>query len=278
MKPIVVGYDVSPDAERALRWGVQHARVADLPLRVVIARGDLHTVSSWADEWTQGLADEWAARARKVLDELDAGQAEVVVVDGLASDALIRQSEDADCVVVGGHGHGAAVGAILGSVTQHVTRHARSSVVAVRAQKDAEAARVVVGVDGSTESQLALEFALHYAGVHGAPLLVLHAPERLRDYGAGAPLMIRPELLAELAAHEERVLHEAAATVAHHPGVNVEVKVVDGHAGRALVDASHHAQLVVVGSRGRGAFAGLLLGSVSSHVLHRARCPVAVAR
>lgn len=279
MRPIVVGYDVSPDSELAVRWAAAHARAADVPLRVAIARGDLHTLSSWADEWTQGLADEWAERARKLLVELGAADAEVVVLDGLPADALIRESADADCVVVGGRGRSVPVGMLLGSVSQHVSRHAQAPVVAVREQQDPAARTVVVGIDGSPASHDALEFALHYAGLHELSVRAVFVPEHLHLYGEGVLPEVVPQLAAELVAHEERVMREAADVIARHPGVGAELhQTAPGSPGRELVQASHDAALVVVGSRGRGGFAGLLLGSVSAHVLHKAHCPVAVTR
>ncbi|HET7734511.1 MAG TPA: universal stress protein [Nocardioidaceae bacterium] len=279
MKPIVVGYDVSPDSELAVRWAAAHAQAADLPLRVAIARGDLHTLSSWADDWTQGLADEWAERARKLLGEVGAADAEVVVLDGLPADALIRESATAECLVVGGRGRSVPVGMLLGSVSQHVARHAGSPVVAVRDQQDPDARSVVVGIDGSPESHEALEFALHYAGLHALTVEAVSVPERLHLYSEGVSPLVVPQLAAELAAHEERVLREAADLMSRHPGVQAELRQAEpGSPGRELVEASHHAALVVVGSRGRGGFAGLLLGSVSAHVLHKAHCPVVVTR
>jgi nucleotide-binding universal stress UspA family protein len=277
-RPIVVGFDCSPDAARGLRWAVDLSRSQELPLRVVVARGDLYTLSSWADEWTRGLAEEWADRARKELAEMGEEEAEVVVLDGLAPEALTLESGSAEFVVVGGRGHGALTGVLQGWVSQHVSRHAQCPVVVVRAADDPESRRVVVGVDGSEHSRHALEVALHYAGMHQFALTVLYAPERWRGYGDKRPAQVAPELLAALEDREARVLGEIGRVVAKHDGVAVDVSEVPSSPAQALIHQSHDAALVVVGSRGRGAFAGMVLGSVSADVLRHAHCPVAVIR
>jgi nucleotide-binding universal stress UspA family protein len=161
---------------------------------------------------------------------------------------------------------------VLGSVSQHVTRHASCPVVVVRAPYHPDAERVVVGVDGSTGSRKALEFAFDHASRSGAPVTAIHA---WRD---GARGDAREGLVEEIRA-AERILAEALAGFAdQYPDVKVTTEAVPVVPQRVLADASQAASLVVVGSRGLGAFAGLLLGSVSQSVLHHAQCPVAVVR
>lgn len=276
-KPVVVAYDGSPDADRALRFGVDLARDLQLPLRVVIARGDAHKLSRWADEWTRGLAEEWAESASKILAGEGEGPA-IVVTDGRAADVLVAESPGAHVLLIGAQGHGRTFAALNGSVSQHVVRHAACPVIVVREVTDATSRRVVVGVDGSAPSRAALEFALHYAGQHDLRLEVIYVPEHWQPFGFEDPAMRGPELVRDFQSEDERVLQEAADVIARHPGVDVLMEQRDGSPRRVLVDASRSAQLVVVGSRGQGAFAGLLLGSVSADVLHHAHCPVAVTR
>lgn len=277
IKPVVVGYDGSPDAHRALRLGIDFAEKEQRPLRVVVARGDIYKMSQWADEWSQGLADEWADLARKVLAEQGA-TAEVVVRDGQVNDVLLAEGHDAAALAVGARGHGPVYTALNGSVSQHVARYAACPVLVARELADPASRRVVVGVDGSEPSLDALEFALHYAGLHELRLDVLYVPEYWRPYAFEYPAMPVPELAPAYLAHDESVLTSIGVVVARHEGVDVDVQQADGTARAALVEASYAAQLVVVGSRGHGAFAGLLLGSTSAAVLHRAHCPVAVIR
>lgn len=135
--------------------------------------------------------------------------------------------------------------------------------------------RTVVGVDGSPSSLAALDWAAHQAEHTGATLEVLGSWEWPMTYGA--PLAL-PEGY-DPAADTRRELENAIASVrAAHPDVEFRVVVVEGHPAPSLVEASKGADLLVVGSRGHGAFAGMLLGSVSEHCAAHAYCPVLVLR
>jgi nucleotide-binding universal stress UspA family protein len=135
----------------------------------------------------------------------------------------------------------------------------------------------VVGVDGSGGSDAAVEFACQRAELTGDDLVVVHG---WRDRSAtGTTRREIPSSFIDRVAEEERLLAEAVAGVqAAHPDVHIEAEAIPVVAWRALADASGAASLVVVGSRGRGAFAGMLLGSVSQHVMQHAQCPVAIVR
>jgi nucleotide-binding universal stress UspA family protein len=277
-KPVVVAYDGSPDAGRALRFGVDLAHTQGLPLRVVIASGDAYLLSPWADQWTRGLAEEWAGIAEKILTEEGADpDTAAVILDGGAAEVLVAESVSAYALLIGAKGHGVALGALNGSVSQHVARHAACPVIVVREVADPTSRRVVVGVDGSEPSLRALEFALHYAGQRDLRTDIVYVPEHWQELASSYPMEV-PELQRELLAHDRRVLQSVADVVARHPGVDAAVQEVDGSVRAVLIEASRTAQLVVVGSRGHGAFAGLLLGSVSAAILHRSHCPVAVSR
>ncbi|MEZ5102702.1 MAG: universal stress protein [Thermoleophilia bacterium] len=139
-----------------------------------------------------------------------------------------------------------------------------------------DAARpVVVGVDDSPGSVAALRFALREAALRGALLRVVHA-WTVPALGEAAGMV--PLLLDDLRREEHAVLDRAIeqATDGGRPDVDLQRVLVEDPPGRALIEAAHDAQLVVVGSRGRGGFAGLLLGSVSQQVAHHAPCPVVI--
>jgi nucleotide-binding universal stress UspA family protein len=166
---------------------------------------------------------------------------------------------------------------LLGSVSQHLTRHAHCPVVVVRGSRASVRRRIVVGVDGSDASLAALRFAFQHADVVGGTVVALH--------GRGVAAMNGPwdidvaPAVAEEMEEARRLLAEAVAGFREeYPNVTVELQPMPMPAVRALSDASTTASLVVVGTRGRGGFVGLLLGSVSSSVLHHAQCPVAVVR
>ena len=136
---------------------------------------------------------------------------------------------------------------------------------------------IAVGVDGSDESVEACAWALGEARLRGVPLRVVHAWQYLPVVAeplAALPPMPVDELVASAHKVAEQVVERATDGAA--PGVDVEYRIVEGPAAAAVIDAARDAGLLVVGSRGRGGFAGLLLGSVSQQVVHHAPCPVVV--
>jgi nucleotide-binding universal stress UspA family protein len=151
--------------------------------------------------------------------------------------------------------------------------------VVVREPADAQTSRIVVGVDGSPSAGRAIGFAFDAASWSGAPLVALHAWHDLATSPVVGPTYMALADVAQRTAAGERLLAEAlAGWPEKYPDVTVTPEAIPVHPARALADASEHAALVVVGSRGRGEFTGLLLGSVSQAALHHARCSVAVVR
>lgn len=135
--------------------------------------------------------------------------------------------------------------------------------------------RIVVGIDGSDSSARALEWAIHQAELTNASVLAMavwHWPPAL---GWGIPLA-PPYIPSEDA--EAALEKELAPVRSKYTDVTIESRVVEGHPAPALVEASQGADLLVVGSRGHGEFAGMLLGSVSEHCVSNAQCPVLVLR
>jgi nucleotide-binding universal stress UspA family protein len=276
---LVVGVDGSPDGDRALAWALGIAGALDASVHVVhgheLLLGD---TSAAGQRPTTRFAAEVLDRARKTAHEVGVEvTTEAVELGG--AEALVTASRDAVVVVVGARGHGRVSGALTGSVSQHVTRHAHCPVVVVREPADPAARTVVVGVDEGASSRGAVAFAFRLAAALTAPVLALRAWQDPALDRSGVVLPLRPELDAEMRGAELAALDtELAPQRDQHPGVVVSRDVVPTHPQRLLVDASQHAAVVVVGSRGHGGFAGLLLGSVSQAVLHTAACPVAVVR
>lgn len=134
---------------------------------------------------------------------------------------------------------------------------------------------IVVGVDGSPGAKVAVEFAAREAAAHGATLRVVVTwevpPAVLTSAG------VATDVYQAFEQDAGAVADEAAALVASlEPGVVVDERIIEGHAGEILIDQSKEADLLIVGRRGRGGFAGLLLGSVSQHVMHNSACPVVI--
>lgn len=133
--------------------------------------------------------------------------------------------------------------------------------------------RIVVGVDGSDASRDALRWAVRQAERAGASVqavMTWHVPT---DYGA------MPTEYYDLEPQAKKTLDATVQeALADHPGVPVAALIVQGHPAPALLDAAANAELLVVGSRGHGAFTGMVLGSVSQHCVSHAPCPVVVVR
>ena len=170
-------------------------------------------------------------------------------------------------------GHGGLAGLLLGSVSSQVAAHARGRVVVVRGHWRPAAAYVpgpvVVGVDGSAASQAAVTFAAEEAALRGAAL-------RGAALLAVCALADSPGSLGGAHVLQEDFEKIMVSCEKEHSDVVVRRQVADGSARAELLRAAYDAQMLIVGSRGRGGEPGMMLGSVSYAVLHHARCPVSV--
>ncbi|GAA3825484.1 hypothetical protein GCM10022242_28570 [Nocardioides panacisoli] len=149
IRPFVVGFDSSADARRALDWAADAAERHRATLLVIVASGD-PSYGGYSPLIVPGevIVEEWAAEARDLLAAAGRPGRVSIVHDRLPQRALVDASSASTLVVVGARGHGRVTGAVLGSVSLPVTRHARGPVVVVRPAADDAALRVVAGVDG----------------------------------------------------------------------------------------------------------------------------------
>ncbi|MDM4718218.1 universal stress protein [Micromonospora sp. WMMA1363] len=279
---ILVGYDGSPDAGRALDWALDEAGRSGRTVRLAYVFEWLtvaHWIGPgvapgvWPDDGARQRVEELVRRA--AADAARPGLTVTgVVYDGPPALVLQEQSARAGLVVLGTRGHGGFGGLLAGSTTVSVTAHAHCPVVVVRGNTAARGRHIAVGVDASEQSLLALGFAFEQAAARKVPLHVVRAwhlpPGQRPPAGPDARAAARADRaeLADPLARWERAF----------PNVDVTVEVAEGSSGALMVAASRNAQLVVVGTRGRGGLAGMLLGSVSQQLLHHAYCPVAVVR
>ncbi|MCX5044764.1 universal stress protein [Aldersonia sp. NBC_00410] len=289
---ILVGVDGSAAATAAVRYAAQLASARKRPLRIVYGIGladmgwvygtDYGAVPSIEYELRLAgkriLADA-TALARTIDDSLDI-IAEVSPQP--PARLLVDLSEHAYLVVVGGSGTG-RLGAVA-STAVAVTSHAHTPVIVVRtaAADDAPAATgsVVVGVDGSAVSDHAIGVAFEEASRRNANLVAVHTWSDTAfstgDFAGDRGLLTPP---IEFETIEHAVLAERlAGWQEKYPDVRVERRIYPDAPRERLLDLSDEAQLLVVGSRGRGGFRGLLLGSTSNALVVHARCPVMVVR
>lgn len=190
--------------------------------------------------------------------------------------ALLTVSETAGMVVLGARGTGGFPGLLIGSVSAQLAAHGHCPVAVVRPAGTATT-DVVVGIDGSQASGQALALALAEARRTGGTLVAVHAHQVPPVAAAYSPNPgFEPVRHRDLAVE---TLDAALGTVeADNPDVKVERRVEHGPAARVLLDRAGDAAALVVGARGRGGFAGLVLGSVSQQVMRHAPCPVLIAR
>ncbi|GAA0373757.1 MULTISPECIES: universal stress protein [Micromonospora] len=284
---ILVGYDGSPDAAAALEWALAQAGRDGRPVRLAYIFEWL-TVAGWVGPgMTPGMWPDEQARqqveelVRKAASDAAAAHPDLTVsgevLDGPPALVLEECSTAAGLVVLGSRGHGGFTGLLAGSTAVSVTAHAHCPVVVVRRETAdvTRAGHVAVGVDGSEQSLLALGFAIEQAALRRVPLHVLRAWQPGREQWNLTGEQAREAALAAQRAELDEPLRRWQATF---PDVEVSVETAAAAPAGLLIDASRNAQLMVVGTRGRGGLRGMLLGSVSQQLIQHAHCPVAVVR
>ena len=137
---------------------------------------------------------------------------------------------------------------------------------------------IVVGVDGSPNSERALDWAMQEAITRHAPLTVVAVHAVPKSYWGNIPVVGSADepLLEELRKSVEELTERAASRLSDASPASVNIRAVSGFPVQELLAASQDADLLVVGSRGAGGFARLLIGSVSSQVAQHATCPVVI--
>ena len=284
---IVVGVDGSDAAAEALGWAAREA---------VLSGDTVLAVHAWcypALTYAHGLVpppvfarEDFEDEARAILDAAlstlnveGAVSIEPAVAEGGATNVLVDRSRGADLLVVGHRGRGGFLALHLGSVALQCAQHAECPVVVVRAGAQRSSPerrrRVVVGVDGSEPARRALLWAADEARRRHATLEIVHCWHPRMGLPLGPAVSATDRASLEAAAH---AVVTAATRAVDGRLPHTESLLVDAPAASTLLEASAGADLVVVGTRGHGGFPGLLLGSVSTQVLHHAQCPAVVVR
>jgi nucleotide-binding universal stress UspA family protein len=281
--PVVVGVDGSACGLDAVDLAAREAVLRDRPLRLVYAfiwpylgvplgpSPGGPPEGGFLNE-ADRIIDTALARARSTAPAV---QVTGATITGAAAPVLIEQSRTAALVVVGDRGLGGFTGLLVGSVAVQLVAHAACPVLVARG-RTAPAGDVLVGVDGSPANGPAIGFAFEEAALRGCALVAVHAWAGPAATGPGDMLLLAHES-REIEDRESRMLAAAVAGWRDkYPDVMVHRRLARARIRPTLIDATRRAQLAVVGTRGRGGFTGLLLGSVSQAMLHHADCPVAV--
>lgn len=273
MEGILIGYDGSPGSNAALDWAVWETDARHTELTVCLA---------WAPRYLEALGerkvyDVARQRGEEILEGglqyakslLGPGRVLPLLVRSPAGEVLCEQSRTAELVVVGSRGRGGVPGLRLGSVAWELACGGHGPVVIVRGQwvhPNENRGPVVAGTDASQGSLAALELAFREARLREVPLLAVCAEADAPGILGGARQL--EEDFSDLMVRQEK----------EHPDVRVIRQVDPGAPRQALLAAAEHAQLIVVGSRGRSGLDAMSLGSVAQAMLHYAPCPVAVTR
>jgi nucleotide-binding universal stress UspA family protein len=283
---VVVGYDATSHSDAALDWAVRYATTHRRPLLLVFAAG-LPTVY---DTFTgpdanrkelrivgRRVVDKGFERARELAPDLPV---DTHLALGNAHDVLLDSAEGAHLLVVGSRGRGSVGSLLLGSVSVDVSAHAPCPVVVVHQEEDRARfgpylGHVVVGVDGSDASIGALDFAFELAATELKPLAIVHSWGAAGVYRDLMSYEVRLETAEE---HELQVAESVAGYAEKYPDVLVTQHQEEEDPARTLVGASEDADVLVIGSRGRGDARSVVFGSVSRFVVEHAHCPVIVVR
>ncbi|MGE3621378.1 MAG: universal stress protein [Acidimicrobiia bacterium] len=276
MQRIVVGVDGSESATGALRWALAEGELHGAEVVAVLAWSYLdqrHAGRKASDSSFDPEYDEDDARTALRSAVAASGSSHPVeerVVCDLPATALLEASAGADLIVVGARGLGGFKGLLLGSVSEKVLENSKVPVAIVRGEPGGGNGGVVVGVDGSDLSQLALAWAATEARARQAPLHLVHAWQ--------ASLLAAPVTEQVLAVLEEGA-QEIVDTAAGDPvveGLEVHRYIPYSGAAQAILGVAENASLIVAGTRGHGRLYRAVLGSTSRQLAHHATCPIVI--
>ena len=285
--PVIVGVDGSSASKVAVDWAARDAVRRGTVLKLVHVLAPPAVMAfpevpmppgylQWQEEESTRLLDAAAATVREAAEGAPV-HLTTEMVTGPSVPMLADLSTEAQLVVVGCRGRGALGRALLGSISTGLVHHAKCPVAIIHDEDPLmphpSQAPVVVGVDGSPASARAVAIAFEQASFRGVDLVAVHA------WSDSGLFEVPGADWSTLQALGEQTLGEQlAGWQERYPDVLVRRVVVADRAAHQLLEQAESAQLLVVGSHGRGGLTGALLGSVSTAVVHAARMPVIVAR
>lgn len=287
---VVVGIDGSDVSKGAVAYAAKTAVGHGVGLHIVMAYSIPSALFAEGVTPPQELLEQFEQQAEPAVQEAmkiarkTAPDVHIsgAVAEGNPAQLLIEYSHEAKLIVLGSRGLGALKGVVLGSVSSHVASNACCPVIVTKADTLEPVnpdGPIVVGVDGSDNSKKATEWAFAEAAARGASVLAVHTWMDPEVQAAAAGVILSDDDMDRLSQEQKDLLTKALGDCKKRwPDVHVDTLVTEDRPTRVLVDRSADAQLVVVGSHGRGAFTGMLLGSTSRSLLQASLCPVMVVR
>ncbi|MGB6275814.1 MAG: universal stress protein [Rhodococcus sp. (in: high G+C Gram-positive bacteria)] len=283
---IVIGVDGSPTSIDAARWAATLAERVDSPLLIAAAvQQPMFYMGESASVVPREVWDEQRRAAERVVTDVATAvlashpnlAVTTSVAEATACTMMVGHSRTARILVVGNSGSGPIVSALFGSTAQETSNAALCPVIVWREGVGTVDAPILVGIDGSATSEVAVEQAFDLASLLDVPMIAALAWSPLSQ-GAALSLPGSPDS-AEIEREQRMLLSECLAGWSEkYPDVSVEHVVQQGNPAHLLIDLSKRAGLVVVGSHGRGVVARALFGSTSSNLTRHARCPVMICR
>jgi nucleotide-binding universal stress UspA family protein len=284
---VLAGIDGSTAADAAARWAADEAALRSVNLELLLGIQIPvvgHPEYEYPPEFAVGIRTAGRATLDRVADDAVARHPDLQVVktlkEGDARLVLDEASKNAGLAVVGSRGKGRLAEVLLGSVALHLAAHAHSPVAVVpESDHHTMAGPIVVGADGSDNSDAALGFAFDEAAMRGAELVAILGWDELSHQRFAR----RPVIDGTAGEEGETLLsQQLSGWCEKYPGVPVSKVVHGGSPAEALLGRGsqppREPQLIVVGSRGRGGLSGLILGSTSHTVIIHSHCPVVVVR
>lgn len=283
---IVVGVDGSQESLHAVRWAADRAKLSNWELEILCAYA-LPSYTAASLEGGQGVVNDDSIResAQAVVNEAaehiaDRGLDVITTIEpGDPTGILVKKSKEVQMLVVGTRGGGGFADRLLGAVSASIPAYSYCPVAVIPVHKQDRdylpVKSIVVGVDGSHPSTNSFTRAIEEAQAWNAELIAVEAVPMATSAGvlAWLPAAVDREAILEDVAAE---LKTTADELVADKGITVRTHAMDGNPAALLAEFSEAVDLVVVGTRGRGGFAGLLLGSTSQTVLEQADCPVLV--